>query len=97
MKQIADETLKDSSAMKSIALLTMIFLPSTALAVSLHWGMDLSSTKMIAEYLQHILLLQHNTKQRPPTGIVTILDLLGRQYTPDRGRDCNIYSLGTES
>lgn len=30
--RIADETLRDSSAMKSIAVLTMVFLPSTALA-----------------------------------------------------------------
>lgn len=33
-QRIAQETGRDSSAMKSIALLTMLFLPSTALAVS---------------------------------------------------------------
>jgi hypothetical protein len=31
---IAEETRKDSSAMKSLALITTIFLPTTALAVS---------------------------------------------------------------
>jgi len=31
---VAQETKRDSNAMKSIALLTMVFLPSTALAVS---------------------------------------------------------------
>jgi hypothetical protein len=33
-ERISQETGRDSSAMKSIAVLTMIFLPSTALAVS---------------------------------------------------------------
>ena len=33
-KKIAEATAQDSSAMKSIALLTMVFLPTTALAVS---------------------------------------------------------------
>ena len=33
-QRIALETKRDSNSMKSIALLTMIFLPSTALAVS---------------------------------------------------------------
>ena len=33
-QRIAQETGRDSSAMKSIAVLTMLFLPSTALAVS---------------------------------------------------------------
>lgn len=31
---IAEATMKDSSAMKSIAVLTMIFLPATTVAVS---------------------------------------------------------------
>jgi hypothetical protein len=35
MKRIADEALRDSSQMKGIAVLTMLFLPATALAVSL--------------------------------------------------------------
>lgn len=33
-KTIAEATMKDSSAMKSIAVLTMVFLPATAVAVS---------------------------------------------------------------
>lgn len=77
--------------------IALIFLPSTALGVSLHWDIDFERTNMIAEHLQHVLLLQYNTQQRPLTGIATILDLLVRRHTPDRGRDCNIYSLDTES
>lgn len=34
-RQVARETKKDSSAMKSISLLTMVFLPATAIAVGL--------------------------------------------------------------
>jgi hypothetical protein len=34
-QHIARETKRDSSAMKSISLLTMVFLPATAIAVSL--------------------------------------------------------------
>jgi hypothetical protein len=33
-QQIARETKRDSSAMKSLSLLTMVFLPATAIAVS---------------------------------------------------------------
>jgi len=33
-QQIARETKRDSSALKSISLLTMVFLPATAIAVS---------------------------------------------------------------
>jgi hypothetical protein len=33
---IAEETRRDSSAMKSLALITTIFLPTTALAVRYH-------------------------------------------------------------
>lgn len=33
-KIIAEATMKDSSAMKSISVITMIFLPATAVAVS---------------------------------------------------------------
>lgn len=36
-QKIAVATAQDSSAMKSIALLTMVFLPTTALAVSGLW------------------------------------------------------------
>jgi hypothetical protein len=33
-QEVARETKRDSSAMKSIGLLTMVFLPATAIAVS---------------------------------------------------------------
>jgi hypothetical protein len=97
MKQIADETLRDSSAMKSIALLTMIFLPSTTLAVSLRRYIYWPSTHMIADDLQHVLLLQHYLHRQPAPDIATILDLLVLLYTLDRSRACGIYPLGTES
>ena len=42
--RIGDETLRDSSAMKSIALLTMVFLPSTALATIFSMGSFFSQT-----------------------------------------------------
>ena len=35
-QQIARETKRDSSAMKSISLLTMVFLPATAIAVGVY-------------------------------------------------------------
>lgn len=38
MRQIAIETKRDSSAMKTIALLGMFFLPGTFIAVSTSWS-----------------------------------------------------------
>ena len=44
-KMIAKATMKDSSAMKTIAVMTMIFLPATAVAVS--WKIALSTPILI--------------------------------------------------
>lgn len=42
--RVAQETRRDSNAMKSIALLTMVFLPSTALAVSFRSVISMSNS-----------------------------------------------------
>ena len=46
-QQIANETLRDSSAMKSIALLTMIFLPATAIATVISPFISITSSNTI--------------------------------------------------
>jgi hypothetical protein len=48
-QQIARETKRDSSAMKSISLLTMIFLPATAIAVSFSYFMRLRANRILSQ------------------------------------------------
>jgi hypothetical protein len=48
-QQISRETKRDSSAMKSISLLTMVFLPATAIAVSFSYFMRLRANRILSQ------------------------------------------------
>lgn len=55
-RQIAEATMRDSAAMRTIAILTMIFLPGTAVAVSrsgTYLRPDYRLTRLAAVLLQH--------------------------------------------
>ena len=60
-KEIAEASMRDASAMKSISVLTMVFLPATAVAVRSfpHANCEmvrLNQTNKCPVYLQHTLL-----------------------------------------
>lgn len=60
-KEIAEASMRDASAMKSISVLTMVFLPATAVAVrsSPHENFEMVRLKQANKcpvYLQHTLL-----------------------------------------
>ena len=63
-KRLAEASIRDSSSMKAISVLTMVFLPSTAIAVStdlaVHESQRLSNIS--ADYLQHGSLLDREAR-----------------------------------
>jgi hypothetical protein len=61
-RQIAQATMRDSAAMRTIAVLTMLFLPGTAVAVS-SASLRLCPLKSQSNVLAIVVLLQHDHVQ----------------------------------
>lgn len=80
-KEIAEKTMLDGSAMKTIAIVTMIFLPGTAIAVRVSQKQHTSPfTDTPADDLKHGFLLRRQFG-RNHCRLHTILDLLDPHHT----------------
>ena len=100
-RQIAQATMRDSAAMRTIAVLTMLFLPGTAVAVSSAsprlCSLSQSDVRVIVVLLQHDHV-QLDTEWRQQWQCVKLhLDILCGSNPADRAGTWGLVVLATSS
>lgn len=89
--QMAEETRQDSAAMKTIATLTLIFLPGTAVAVSMvRTDVEGSVADPNAEFFRHGWHVQLVSERRRAHCVAVRLRLLRGDCAPDADGICGM-------